>query len=111
MTECYNTCFVLREGKQHFLVDGGGGNAVLRQLRRAGLDWMDMREIFVTHKHVDHLLGILWMVRMICQFMKHGEYEGEAKIYGHEEVISLIQEMSVGCFRTKRQNLSGTGCT
>lgn len=107
VTECYNTCFVLREGKQHFLVDGGGGNAVLRQLRRAGLDWMDMREIFVTHKHVDHLLGILWMVRMICQFMKHGEYKGEAKIYGHEEVISLIQEMSVRLLSHKETKFIG----
>lgn len=26
VTECYNTCFVLRDGKRHLLVDGGGGN-------------------------------------------------------------------------------------
>jgi len=39
---------------------------------------MNMRHIFVTHKHVDHLMGIIWMVRMICQFMNHGEYKGEA---------------------------------
>jgi ribonuclease Z len=34
---------------------------------------MDMRHVFVTHKHVDHLMGIIWMVRMICQFMNDGE--------------------------------------
>lgn len=94
VTECYNTCFVLEENRRYFMVDGGGGNTVLRQLKHAGLDWMDMREIFVTHKHVDHLVGIIWMVRMICQFMNRGEYKGEAHIYGHGEVISLIQDLA-----------------
>ncbi len=67
--ECYNTCFVIEDNKKYFMVDGGGGNAVLRQLQSAGFDWMDMHEIFVTHKHIDH-------------------------IYGHEEVISLIWDMA-----------------
>ena len=57
VTECYNTCFVVQNGKKHLLVDGGGGNTLLAQLKHAGFDWMDMREIFVTHKHVDHLMG------------------------------------------------------
>ena len=26
---------------------------------------MDMRHIFVTYKHMDHLMGIIWMVRMM----------------------------------------------
>ncbi len=30
---------------------------------------------------------------MICQSMNHGEYEGEANIYAHEEVIDLISDM------------------
>lgn len=94
VTECYNTCFVLEEDDKFFMVDGGGGNTVLRQLKYAGFNWMDMREIFVTHRHVDHLMGIIWMVRMICQFMNHGEYKGEANIYGHEEVIGLIRDMA-----------------
>lgn len=94
VTECYNTCFVLNENEKHFMVDGGGGNTILHQLKHAGFDWMDMREIFVTHKHVDHLMGIIWMVRMICQFMNHGEYKGEANIYAHDEVIVLIREMA-----------------
>lgn len=61
--ECYNTCFVIEDNQKYFMVDGGGGNAVLHQLQIAGFNWMDMREIFVTHKHIDHLLGIIWMIR------------------------------------------------
>ena len=75
VTECHNTCFVLDDGGQCLMVDGGGGSSVLAQLKHAGYDWMDMRHIFVTHRHVDHLLGIVWMVRMICQFMDHGKYK------------------------------------
>ena len=94
VTECYNTCFLMEDQGKLFLVDGGGGNQILHQIRRAGYDWMEIRHIFVTHKHIDHLLGIVWMVRMICQFMRHGEYQGEAYIYSHAEVIGLIRELA-----------------
>lgn len=106
-TECYNTCFVIEEKNTYFMVDGGGGNAVLRQLKQAGIDWMNIREIFVTHKHIDHLMGIIWMVRMICQFMHHGEYEGEANIYAHEEVIELIRDMAEKLLVRKHKKFIG----
>ncbi len=99
VTECYNTCFVLEDEGGYFLVDGGGGSTVLAQLKHAGFDWMDIRHIFVTHKHVDHLLGIVWMVRMICQFMDHGDYEGEAWIYSHAEVLDLLRNMATKLLR------------
>ncbi len=94
VTECYNTCFIIEDNGQKFMVDGGGGSTILHQLKHAGYDWMDMRHIFVTHKHVDHLMGIIWMVRMICQFTNHGEYKGEAYIYSHKEVLDLIRDMA-----------------
>ena len=94
VTECYNTCFVMQEEDQYFLVDGGGGITLLRQLKYAGIDWKNIRNIFVTHKHLDHITGILWMIRMICQNMNRGEYEGEATIYAHDEVIALLKDMA-----------------
>ncbi|MBR2811281.1 MAG: ribonuclease Z, partial [Solobacterium sp.] len=101
-TECYNTCFVIEDHRQYFMVDGGGGNMVLRRLKQAGFDWMDMRHIFVTHKHLDHLMGVIWMVRMICQFMDHGDYQGEAYIYSHPEVLDLIREIA-GCLLLSKE--------
>ncbi|MBR4320579.1 MAG: MBL fold metallo-hydrolase, partial [Oscillospiraceae bacterium] len=86
---------VIEDNGQYFMVDGGGGSTVLHQLKYAGYDWMDMRHIFVTHKHVDHIMGIIWMVRMICQFMNHGDYKGEAYIYSHKEVLDLIRDFAV----------------
>ncbi|MBQ6517704.1 MAG: MBL fold metallo-hydrolase [Anaerolineaceae bacterium] len=101
VTECYNTCFIIDDNKQLFMVDGGGGSGILHQIKHAGYDWMDICHIFVTHKHVDHLLGIIWMVRMICQFMNHGEYQGEAYIYSHKEVLDLIRDMAAKLLLTK----------
>lgn len=104
VTECYNTCFVMQEEDQYFLVDGGGGSTLLRQLKYAGIDWKNIRNIFVTHKHLDHITGILWMIRMICQNMNRGEYEGEATIYAHDEVIALLKDMA-GKLLQKKENV------
>lgn len=94
VTECYNTCFVLHDCNKYFLVDGGGGNTLLHRLKMAGIDWKEIKEIFVTHKHMDHFMGIIWLIRMICQAMYQGSYQGEVNIYAHEEVIALIKDIA-----------------
>lgn len=94
VTECYNTCFLLEDENGIFMVDAGGGNTVLSNIKKAGYNWMDIRHIFVTHKHIDHLLGVIWMIRMICQYMRQGKYDGDAYIYSHKEVIDLLLDLS-----------------
>lgn len=101
VTECYNTCFVIEDEGKYFMVDGGGGNTILHQLKAADLKWQDMRNIFVTHKHIDHILGIIWMVRMITQNMARGAYDGDATIYAHDEVIGLIRDLSMKLLNAK----------
>lgn len=105
VTECYNTCFIIEDNGKLFMVDGGGGNTILHQIKYAGYDWMDIRHIFVTHKHIDHIMGIIWMVRMICQFMKHGEYKGDAYIYSHRDILELIRDMSGKLLQKKQVDL------
>ena len=94
VTEYYNTCFVISDKNQHFMVDGGGGNRVLHQLSHCGFNISDIRNIFVTHKHIDHLLGIIWLIRIICKAMNNEKYIGNAYIYGHDEVIDLLRDIS-----------------
>ncbi len=113
VTKCYNTCFVIENQQEekenrYLLVDGGGGNEILTRLEKAGMDWKDMHHIFVTHKHIDHLLGIIWMMRMITQNMKQGSYEGDAYIYAHEEVILLLQDMAGKLLQSKEVSYIGS---
>ncbi len=94
VTRCFNTCFILDHDGQCLLVDGGGGSMILSRILEAGYQWKDIRHIYVTHKHVDHIMGIVWMVRVICHQMNLGIYEGEAWIHGHDQVIELVEDLS-----------------
>ncbi len=94
VTACYNTCFILEEEGESFLIDGGGGNGILVQLEKAGIDWKSIHHIFVTHKHIDHIMGVLWVIRKIGQGMNKGDYRGTVALYGHDEVISILRNMA-----------------
>lgn len=87
---CYNTCFAIREGDGFFMVDAGGGNGILRILEEMDVDLCRIHNIFVTHEHTDHILGIVWMVRMIATAMRKGRYEDELRIYCHQGLVDTI---------------------
>ena len=94
VTECFNTCFVLSDGGRHFLVDGGGGNGLIRQLRRGGIRPKDIGDIFVTHRHTDHITGILWMLREFAHAGPPGTPKREVNIFSHGEVIRILKTMA-----------------
>lgn len=107
VTECYNTCFVIEDEGKLFMVDGGGGSAILSQLKKANINWMNIHEIFVTHKHIDHVMGIVWMMRMITQFMKSGKYEGDANIYAHSDLCDLLIMLATNLLNKKEVEFIG----
>ena len=91
VTECYNTCFALSDGNRHFLVDTGGGNRILKVLKDTGIQLEDIHDIFITHEHIDHLLGVIWLIRMIGQKkIGQGKYEGNLRIYCHEGLKDIL---------------------
>ena len=94
VSECYNTCFVLSDKEEHFLVDAGSGNRILKLLKDAGIELEDIHDIFVTHEHIDHVLGVIWLIRVIGQRMNQGRYEGDLRIYCHEELAEKIQTIA-----------------
>lgn len=83
--ECYNTCFAIREDEEYFLVDAGGGNGIFKQLKAAEIPIASIHEIFITHAHTDHILGMVWMVRKIAAMINSGKYQGTCTIYCHKE--------------------------
>lgn len=87
---CYNTCLALRSGTEYFLVDAGGGNGILRQLELAEIPLERIHHIFLSHEHTDHLLGMVWMIRMIAARMKQGKYEGNLTLYMHSDLVEPL---------------------
>lgn len=95
VTRCYNTCFALQDDQEFLLVDGGGGNGILRQLEAARLPIEQVHHVFVTHAHTDHLLGIVWVVRAIAAAINKGIYEGDCVIWCHDVVRELLQPLCI----------------
>ena len=90
VTKCFNTCFAIQTGEEYFLVDTGGGNGIMTQLEKAQIPMEAIHEIFISHEHTDHLLGLIWLIRMIATKMKRGQYEGNLYIYCHEDLMDTI---------------------
>ena len=89
---CYNTCFVIENSGGYLLVDGGGGNQILNQLKNADIDINNIHNIFLSHNHTDHILGIIWVIRTICQKMKfENTYQGNLNIYASDESIKGLE--------------------
>lgn len=90
VTKCYNTCFILKTEETMLLVDAGGGNGILTQLEKAQIAWTDIHNMFVTHAHTDHILGAIWVIRMVIHRMKDGEYNGIFRVYSHDKVLKVL---------------------
>lgn len=90
VTKCYNTCFVLTNEKDYILVDAGGGNGILSILEKAQVPFFKVQNAFVSHKHTDHILGMVWVIRKIAALILSDQYEGNLNIYCHNELAHTI---------------------
>ena len=108
VTKCYNTCFTIKDNGEYMLVDGGGGNQILSQLEGVNVSYSDLHHIFVTHKHIDHILGIVWIIRMILQGIGiNGVNDQLYYVYGHDEVIKIVENLARTLIRDKEVKLIG----
>ncbi len=88
VSQIYNTCFVLQTPSTLMLVDAGGGNGILAQLKKVNVQISDIHHLFVTHAHTDHVLGVIWVIRMVAQCKG---YEGLPHVYGNDKVMKVIK--------------------
>ena len=93
VTKCYNTCFALEKNDEYFLVDTGGGNGIINNLKAANIEMKKIKNIFISHTHIDHILGVIWIVREYVRYYNRG-YEIPLNIYGNDLVINAIKIMS-----------------
>lgn len=94
VTKCYNTCFTITNGQEHFLVDTGGGNTVLANLEKLNINVNKIHHVFISHRHNDHITGIVWIIRAVAQQIINDKYQGTLNIYCHKDEIDAINTIS-----------------
>ena len=89
-------------------MDAGGGNGILVQLEKAGVSVDEIHTIYVTHKHVDHVMGVIWMIRTICQNINRGTYRGTLTVCAHQELLDIIRSIVMMLIREKETRHIGS---
>ena len=95
---CYSTCFLLENDDKYMLVDTGSGNQILNQLKSKNIDIDKIHDIFISHKHIDHLLGIIPLLRYIMQQHRMKRYNGKLNIYCDDEIKEIIDTFMSATF-------------
>lgn len=90
----YNACFALQKENEYVLVDGGGGINILDQLNKSNIKIEFIKNIFVTHNHIDHITGIIWIIRKITLMMIFNNYDTEINIYASDITIDAIRTIA-----------------
>lgn len=108
VTKCYNTCSIIQDEKgKYFMIDAGGGNGILTQLEKMNIPVTEIHDIFLTHEHTEHLLGMIWMIRVIGQAIQKGKYEGNCTIYCHDGLVNVLKTICELTLVKKITNLIG----
>lgn len=99
--DLYNTCFVIQNNKGNFLVDAGGSIEIVKRLKQVNIELMDIKNIFISHAHTDHILGFIWMIKGYFSLLLSGKEISKVNVYCNEEVYEAIlaistQVLSVG---------------
>ena len=79
---------LLRRGSERLLVDCGEGTQ--RQLQRSAIGLPDLQEIFLTHYHADHFLGLPGMLKT---FALRGRDETPLTVYGPRGLRELFNRL------------------
>lgn len=92
-TKYYHSCFYITDEKTGLLVDAGGGNGILSQLEKANIPLENIRHLFITHKHMDHLFGVFWILRFLGAKIAKEKADG-LSIYASQNIIRTIREIA-----------------
>lgn len=99
--DLFNTCFLLNNNNDFLLVDTGGSAEIVRRLKMCNIELKDVHDIFISHCHTDHILGLMWMLKKMSKIFSKGNYEGKLNIYCNEEVSNAIPAIYSNLFPTE----------
>ena len=88
--DLYNTCFVIQKNNQNFLIDTGGSVEILRRLKNVNIELNDIKNIFISHNHTDHILGLIWMFKKMGVNAIAGKIQEKINIYCNDVVYETI---------------------
>ena len=104
--DCYSLSALLENDNGEFLlIDTGSGNQILNQLKYKNININKIHNIFISHKHIDHLWGIIPLLRYIMQQYRQKKYEGFVNIYCAEEIKQIIDMFVDTTFHEKHSDL------
>lgn len=89
----FQTAFYVQDEQTNLLIDTGGGSGILAQLDRCNIALNDIQNIFITHKHIDHIFGIFWILRFRGANIASGKADN-LTIYTSAKNIHLIKQVS-----------------
>jgi len=92
--EIYNTCFVLQNEQGNFLIDTGGSIEIIKRLKEVKINLTDIKHIFISHSHTDHILGLIWMLKKLSIIAIKGEIKDKIHIYCNDVVYEAIRGIS-----------------
>lgn len=91
----YNACFVINNKNHYFLIDGGGGNTLLKQLYLKNISVNEIHDIFLSHSHMDHMVGLIWFIKEVIKELNSGNYRGCLNIYCSKDTFKdLIKSLN-----------------
>lgn len=90
----YNTCFVIQNDIGNFLVDTGGSIEIIKRLNEVGIDFKEIHNIFISHSHTDHMLGLIWLFKKIGASIMSGMEFEPINIYCNDVVYEAINEVA-----------------
>ena len=102
VTNLYNSCYALYDGTSFFHLDGGGGSQILSIWEQMCVAPDSVRDLFISHRHIDHILGCVWIVRKIAEEMLLDRYNGIFRVYAHD---LLMQSFLAICRGTLQPTL------
>lgn len=89
--DLYNTCFVIQNNIGNFLVDTGGSIEILRRLEKSNIDYKTISNIFISHSHTDHILGLIWFFKKISRYIMRDQITEKINIYCNDVVYEAIK--------------------
>lgn len=92
--DLYNTCFVIQNEQGVFLIDTGGSIEIIKRLKQAGIKLEEVKNIFISHSHTDHILGLIWMFKKMSRMAMHGNIKEKIHIYCNDVVYEAIRGVS-----------------